>query len=324
MGQDRGDNGVTGLVISDTALLFFIEGQAPAFQSEQNLVARFFDILHADFTVILMRGQQSGFLEQIFKIGAAEARGSPGQALDVNVVRQGFVPGVDPEYGQTPPRRGQRHHLAPLVFQTLISFSGKLIVLALACLLFSRYFEKPITQFFVSRGKPPDPMLAVVGIGLIFAAMAGQLGFSLAIGAFFVGLVFSRDPEAVKMEASFQPVYELFSPFFFIGIGLDIDPAGLKKAILPGLVLLVAAVAGKLAANGIPLLITDGAPAAVLVAVSMIPRSEIALVVLSRGRALGDWAIPDDIYSAVVMVCAATSLLPPIVVRFLLKKWPPE
>ena len=60
-------------------------------------------------------------------------------------------------------------------------------------------------------------MLLVAGIGFVVAASAELLGFSLAVGAMFAGLVFSRDPEAVKMDACFSPLYELFAPFFFIG-----------------------------------------------------------------------------------------------------------
>jgi Kef-type K+ transport system membrane component KefB len=47
-------------------------------------------------------------------------------------------------------------------------------------------------------------MIMVAGIGFIIAALAGLLGFSIAIGAFFAGLIYSRDPQAVKMEASIQ------------------------------------------------------------------------------------------------------------------------
>ena len=203
-------------------------------------------------------------------------------------------------------------------------FLAKILLFSLACLGFSRYLEKPLTRFFTQREAPPDPMLAVVGIGLIFAALAGLLGFSVAIGAFLVGLVFSRDPEAVKMEASFQPVYELFSPFFFIGIGFDIDLASLGGAVIPGLVLLLVAILGKLVADGLPVYFLQGKTAAALIGVSMVPRAEIAMVIMSRGRDLGQWAVPASVYSAMVLVCAATCILAPLTVGRLLEKWPPQ
>lgn len=217
---------------------------------------------------------------------------------------------------------GGNNHLFLVAAKSLLLFLGKLFLFGSACLLFSRYLEKPLTHFLAARIPAPDPMLSVIGIAFIFAAAAGMLGFSLAIGAFLAGLVFSRDPEAVRMEASFTPVYELFTPFFFIGVGLKIDPTGLGDALWPGLVLLIAAVAGKLLGNGLPLFVMEGLPAAVLVSVSMVPRAEITMVIMSRARELGDWALPKDIYSAVILVCAVTCLVSPVVVRCLLKKWP--
>lgn len=219
---------------------------------------------------------------------------------------------------------GSNHMLVSLAFRSTILFFTKLVAFGLACLLFSRYLEKPLTHFLASRAAPPDPMLTVVGVGFIFAALSGMLGFSIAIGAFFVGLVFSRDPQAVKMEASFQPVYELFSPFFFISIGLEIDPSALEAALLPGGVLLLVAIIGKLLADGLPVMLLKGGTAAALIGVSMVPRAEIAMVIVSRGRSLGDWAVPAQIYSAMVIVCAVTCLLSPLIVRRLLIKWPPQ
>ena len=55
------------------------------------------------------------------------------------------------------------------------------------------------------------------------AAFAAWLGFSLAVGALFAGLVFSRDPRAVRVEASFEPVHDLLAPFFFVAIGSHLD-----------------------------------------------------------------------------------------------------
>ena len=106
-------------------------------------------------------------------------------------------------------------------------FLAKLIAFAAACVAFSHFVEARFTRFVRKIETGPDPMLVVVGTGVLVAALAGVLGFSVAIGAFFAGLVFSRDPESVKVDASFTPLYDLFTPFFFIGVGLAIDPAHL-------------------------------------------------------------------------------------------------
>jgi len=199
-------------------------------------------------------------------------------------------------------------------------FLIKAIGFATLCLLFSRYVERHLTKFFSKIEKPPDPMLEVVGVGFIIAALAGLLGFSAAIGAFFAGLLFSRDSEAVKMDASFGALYELFTPFFFIGIGLNIDPRALNTGLAIGSVLLIAAVLGKLIGAGIPAFFATDCTGATLIGFSMIPRAEIAMIVMQRGLILGDWAVPSNVFAAMVFVCAATSVIVPIFLHSLLGK----
>jgi Kef-type K+ transport system membrane component KefB len=192
------------------------------------------------------------------------------------------------------------------------------------CYLFSRYAEKSVTSFFRNLESSPDPMLTVTGIGFMIAAVSSGLGFSLAIGAFFAGLVFSRDPQAVKMESSFLPLYDLFSPFFFIGIGLQIEPGTLGNAFGIGLFLAAAAIGSKIIADGLPVLFMRGSSAGLLIGTSMVPRAEITLVIMQRGHALGQWAVPPQVYGAMIVTSAVTCLLAPVTVRSLLQRWPQE
>jgi Kef-type K+ transport system membrane component KefB len=214
---------------------------------------------------------------------------------------------------------GSHPALFPVVSKVLALFLVKLFAFGAMCFLFSQYAEKPITHFFRSLESPPDPMLVVVAIGFMIAAVADLLGFSLAIGAFFAGLVFSRDPITVKMESSFIPLYNLFSPFFFVGIGLAIDPEVMGTALRMGGILLVMAILAKLIADGIPVSLMGGISSGVLIGASMVPRAEIAMVIMQRGLSLGEWAVPPKAYAAMVVVSAATCILSPLVVRPLLK-----
>jgi len=213
-------------------------------------------------------------------------------------------------------------HWVQVLPKTIAAFLVKLLLFGGFCFLFSRFVERPVTDYFKNLKSPPDPMLVMVGISFMIAALAALLGFSLAIGAFFAGLVFSRDPRAVKMENSFLPLYELFTPFFFIGIGLAIDPGTIMSALGLGTVLLMAAVAGKFIADGIPIWRMTGLKSGVLIGASMVPRAEIAMVIMHRGLGLGHWAVPAQVYGAMVMVSTATCILSPVMVHALLKRWP--
>jgi len=196
----------------------------------------------------------------------------------------------------------------------------RLALFALALGLFARFLEAPLTRL-VGRLEPaPDRLITVVSVGLIVAAVAGALGFSLAIGAFFGGLAFSRDPEAVKLDAYFDPLYDFFTPFFFIAIGLRIDPGGLGAALPLGLLLFFVATAGKLLGAGGGSLIALRPRDASLLGLSMVPRAEIAMVIVQYGMLLGSWAVSERLFSAMVVVSLLTCLVAPIGIRAQLRR----
>jgi Kef-type K+ transport system membrane component KefB len=233
------------------------------------------------------------------------------------VVLMALLFGVLPEL-----KAGYSHALLPGMAATVGVFALKLAALGAVCFLFSAYGERRLTLYFERLEKPPEPMLMIAGLALLFAALAGLLGFSLAVGAFLAGLVFSRDPDTLKMETSFIPLYGFLSPFFFISIGLGVDPAVFHEALGLGLLLSVVAITGKIVANGLPVWGMSGASSGALLGVSMVPRAEIAMVIMHQGLQMAPWAIPPHLYGAVVVVIFITCILSPLTVRSMLRRWP--
>lgn len=196
----------------------------------------------------------------------------------------------------------------------------KFLVFGAFCVIFSLLIEKRLLKFFSKRIHSPEPMLIVTGLGFVIAGIGVLLGFSMAIGAFFAGLVFSRDPKSVKWDASFSALYEIFVPFFFIGIGKGVNPQNLTTTLGLGGVLFVVAVIGKMVGDGgLSMIVTDPI-SSVLISVSMIPRAEIAMIVMHRGHTMG--TVSDEVYSAMVLVSLTTCVVSPVVLRKLLSKWP--
>jgi Kef-type K+ transport system membrane component KefB len=217
---------------------------------------------------------------------------------------------------------GARQHSGLEVAQSVGMLLLKLLVFGALCYLFARWGEPWITRATETLDPPPVRMLVVAGVGFLIAGIAAALGFSVAIGAFLAGLAFSRDPHSVRIEASFQSVYELFMPFFFIGIGRSIAPTTLLAGIQLGGMVLGAAVLGKLLGILPTATVMGGPRAAVLLGVSMIPRAEVALLVMHRGLQLGDWAVPQRVYAAMVLTSAVTCIAGPLLLQFLLARWP--
>ncbi len=210
----------------------------------------------------------------------------------------------------------------PVLAQTIGPFILKVIIFGSACLSFSRYCERPLTRFFEAIEPAPDPMLMVAGTGFIIAALAGILGFSVAIGAFFAGLVFSRDPDAINFDASFSTLADFFIPFFFINIGLQLDLQDMHLALGLGGILITVAFMGKIIGTLSPAILTVGWSSALLLGFSMVPRAEITMVIMQRGQQLGDWAVPQPVFAAVVLVSAITCIVAPLILRPLLQHWP--
>ncbi len=208
--------------------------------------------------------------------------------------------------------------LSEPIMGTLAVFVVKLILFTLLCVFFSLYLEQPLTEWAGKFTKNNDKALFIVGLSIIMAAIAGWIGFSIAIGALFAGLAFSRDPDAVKSETSLQSLYNLLTPFFFIDIGLRLQMGQIFPVFGIGLILFIAAVVSKFIGTSIPAFFCARGNKPFLIGISMIPRAEIAMVVMQRGQTRNDF-VPNELYAAMVLVVMLTCTLPPMLLRRLLR-----
>lgn len=214
---------------------------------------------------------------------------------------------------------------SPVVFETLGYFTLSLVVFSLGCYLFARYLEVPITDLFERVSKTDSClMLLTTGTGFMIAAIAEGLGISLAVGALFAGLVFSRNPRSREIDHMIIPIYNLFAPFFFIGIGMAIEPKLFLQGFGIGLLLLGPAVLGKVLGGALPALRYLSWNSALALGISLIPRAEIMLVIAGSAKAYGPEVLPDEIFAGLVFVSAISCILTPAVVRPFLRKMEEE
>lgn len=157
---------------------------------------------------------------------------------------------------------------------------------------------------------------------LLTAAAAKSAGLEMIIGAYAAGLALARHPEREWIETELEPVIELFTPIFFVLVGSSIafetlavgTPAGRFTLGLAAL-LLVAAVVGKLLA---PFVLRRAEVPRLAIGSALVPRGEVGLIFAQVG--LSEGILTPDLFAAVALVVAATTLVGPILLRRL---WPP-
>ncbi len=215
---------------------------------------------------------------------------------------------------------GDTDGLATLLTAKLLLVTGKLAMFAAACYLFAKHLERRFTGWFRKDGQPSTGIaLATVGLACVVAGSAELLGFSIAIGALFAGLAFSRDPAELEIDRQLEPVHQLLMPFFFVSIGLNFDFSSATDALAGGSVLLVAAIAGKIIGTGLPALASLGRRKSLLLGISMVPRAEIAMIIMLQGVRLGEDYVPAGLFGAMSLVAVSTALLVPLALQGLLR-----
>ena len=153
--------------------------------------------------------------------------------------------------------------------------------------------------------------VAVIAIGTAFAA--GALGVSVALGAFVAGLALADSDLTASVLGEIVPLRELFSTFFFVSVGILLQPAAILAAWPVVLALLLIITLGKaLPITGLALL--DGqSPSTAVRAGALIGQSgEFSFVLASAGLALG--AVAPDAFSlamgaVVISILTAEPLL---------------
>ncbi len=158
------------------------------------------------------------------------------------------------------------------------------------------------------------PFLVAIILMLGLSALAGIIGLAAIIGAFLAGMMLAEAKERFNLEQQALPIYEFLVPFFFVIIGTKVDPGAFTDTTVLAIALAVTglAVLGKLIGGG---LASAGLPirSAAIIGTGMVPRGEVGLVVASIGLGIG--VITPDIFSAVVFMSIATTVIaPPVLV----------
>ena len=212
--------------------------------------------------------------------------------------------------------------------------AAKVLFLIVLYLLLSPILVKGLAQCinkWDSKSEIPGILpCSIVSLILFFAWLAHLFGAPQLLGGFAAGLALSKRFSirvfhflrqsldfTDRVEMQMQPIIHLFTPIFFVSIGLSLDLKvvewGSSFIWLVTGSLFVAAIIGKLLSGFI--LPKESKYSKFLIGTSMIPRGEVGLVFANIGLTSG--VFTSDVFAAVLLVIAFTTLCAPIVLRSL-------
>lgn len=211
----------------------------------------------------------------------------------------------------------------------LILYIGTFFLFAPIIGKFFAYFISTLSRRLNTLDFVPPVVVAII---LLFAFAAHEIGSPEILGAFTAGIAFSRrftipfaaafqaDRQIIhKIEESLNPLIWLFTPIFFVYVGLQlnlkaIDFSSLNFWLLSAVLFLVALTTKLLAG----LFIKGTKKEKLSVGFSMLPRGEVGLIFAEFGRISGVY--DSTLYAVIIFVVALTTLLSPIVLKTLLKE----
>jgi Kef-type K+ transport system membrane component KefB len=215
-------------------------------------------------------------------------------------------------------------NLAKLALFIAIFFVMAPLAAKIISSLISRYHR--VTQI------PGLVATSIVSLVMVFAWLAHAVGAPELLGGFAAGLALSRrfflpfglalarNPRfADEIERDMKPIIQLFTPIFFVTVGLSLDLRAVDWTSsfiwLFSISVGFAAVAGKIA--GGHLLIREHWLMRNAVGMAMVPRGEVGLIFAELGRAAG--IFDGATYAAVVLVVAYTTLFSPFWIKLFYK-----
>lgn len=191
-----------------------------------------------------------------------------------------------------------------------------LVFAALVWLVGSRLLA-PVMERIARTRSAELLTLTVFVVALGIAMLAAEVfNMSVALGAFFAGLVVGQSRIGPQAAADMAPFRDVFSALFFVSIGMLFDPGVLTEnpallAFALGIVLVVKPLAALL----IVVLLRDTLRTALTVAVGLAQIGEFSFILAALGNSLG--VLPAEGTNVLVATAIVSIALNPLLFRML-------
>jgi CPA2 family monovalent cation:H+ antiporter-2 len=159
--------------------------------------------------------------------------------------------------------------------------------------------------------------LTVFVVALGIAVIAAQVfHVSVALGAFFAGLVVGQSRFGAQAAGFMTPFRDVFSALFFVSVGMLFNPGFvLAHPLMVIVALAIVLVVKPLVALAIVVLIGDARGTAATVAVGLAQIGEFSFILAALGKSLG--VLPAEAFDALVVAAIVSIAVNPVLFRAL-------
>ena len=167
-----------------------------------------------------------------------------------------------------------------------------------------------------------DEILTVLSVGLAFgmALLSIQIGLSMAIGAFLMGMMIAASRKSKEINHKIEPMRDLFMAIFFISIGMKITVTSLVDNIGMIVVIYLLFAALKIATVFLAYWIgNESCRNGFLSATGLTAMGEFAFIIAEE--ALGYNVIDGSIYTSVVGAALLSMIMLPFLTRYSATIW---
>jgi Kef-type K+ transport system membrane component KefB len=217
-------------------------------------------------------------------------------------------------------------------FTNTFSVAALVITFLILAPVAAKLFATLMRKFHGKERVPGFIPTIIISLILFFAYLSHSFGAPEILGSFAAGLALSRrfflpfgagihtdEKFSRKVEESMTPIIQIFTPIFFVMVGLSMDLSvidfGSGSFWLMGIAFTLIAVLGKYLGA---FMITQGCRTNnMLIGISMIPRGEVGLIFAEMGRVGG--ILPNDVYAMLIFVIVITTIVPPFLLKWLFR-----
>ncbi|SHJ65301.1 cation:proton antiporter [Paramaledivibacter caminithermalis] len=193
---------------------------------------------------------------------------------------------------------------------------GKIVVFFIMTFIVGYIVIKMISKLSNKINTEDTIVVYAIIFCFILAYFSEELGVAAITGAYFAGVVFSMTSCRHKLSHEVSRISSImFTPVFFVAIGLGVDIQSAINAFGVGIILVILGTLGKVIGCGFGAKISGfGGKEALQIGIGMVPRAEVAIIIANLGVAIE--VISRQQLAAVIMMVLITTLITPSMLKW--------